>query len=291
MVTVLLSGGLGNQMFQYAAARALATRLDTSLYLDLYSLEKKTQATVRSFELEVFNIDAEIKNSIRGKILNKILPYAQKHRIFFLRLNYFTDTAAIFYQPSFENLKGNIMMAGSFQNEQYFRNIMTELRSEFTFRKPLTGKNLEISEAIAKSNAVSIHIRRGDYLTNKSAAANFITCDKDYYDKAIEHINRKVENVHFYIFSEDFEWIKENLNFGDQPVTFIDWNKGQESYIDMQLMSLCRHNIIANSSFSWWGAWLNSNVDKIVVAPSRWFRSKDKNALLDKFYPAGWTKI
>lgn len=291
MITVLLSGGLGNQMFQYAAAKALAMRLNTPLYFDSYTLDKKTQATKRNLELDIFDIRIEKRNTIKGKLLNKIFPYAQKHRKLFSLFGFFTDTAAILYQPSFEQLKGNITMLGNFQNEQYFKSIKDDLRRDFTIKKPLTGQNLDLADKIKRTNSIAIHIRRGDYITNKGAAMNFVTCDKVYYANAIDRITKAVSNPELFIFSEDFEWIKENLNFGNYPVTFIDWNKNKDSYIDMQLMSLCKHNIIANSSFSWWGAWLNTNVDKIVVAPARWFHDEEKNLLLDQFYPEGWTKI
>jgi len=292
MVTVLISGGLGNQMFQYAAAKSLAVRMNTPMAFDLYPLEKKTNATPRSFELDVFDIDIPKRNTLKGKIFNKIAPYAQKHRKFFSVFNFFTDTAAILYQPSFEKIKGNnITMLGHFQNEKYFKDIKETVRADFTFRRPLTGRNLELSEKLANNNSVAIHIRRGDYLTQKSAVSNFVTCNKDYYEGAINYITEKVKNPAFYVFSEDFEWIKENLDFNGYPVTFIDWNKGKDSYIDMQLMSLCKHNIIANSSFSWWGAWLNNNSQKIVIAPVKWFKDENKNSLLDDFYPDGWIKI
>lgn len=291
MITISLSGGLGNQMFQYAAAKALATRLNTTLVIDLYTLEKKTQATKRYFELDIFDIQAEKRNTTKGKVLNKIFPFVQRHRKFFSLFGFFTDTAAILYQPSFESLKGNITMMGNFQNEQYFKNIKDSIRQDFKFNKPLKGKNVELAKKLENVNSISIHIRRGDYITNKGAATNFVTCDKSYYDNAINYILKAVSNPEFFIFSEDFEWIKENLNFENHPVTFVDWNKERDSHIDMQLMSLCKHNIIANSSFSWWSAWLNVNANKMVIAPSKWFQDETKNILLDKFYPEGWIKI
>ncbi|MDU1891732.1 MAG: alpha-1,2-fucosyltransferase [Dysgonomonas sp.] len=292
MVTVLLSGGLGNQMFQYAAAKALAHRLNTSVAIDLYTLNKKTQATTRSFELDIFNIDIQERSNIKDKLITKFRPYIQKYRGFFQRFGILTDIYAILYQPAFETISGkNIIMSGYFQNERYFRDIENTIREEFTFGKPFTSQNQTLANEISKGQSVAVHIRRGDYLTNKSAVSNFVTCDKSYYEKAISHIIENVENPEFYIFSEDFEWIEKNLNFREYPVHYIDWNRGQESYIDMQLMSLCKHNIIANSSFSWWAAWLNNNNKKVVVAPSLWFQDNTKNKLLDQFYPKGWIKL
>lgn len=291
MVTVLLSGGLGNQVFQYAAAKALAARLGTSFQLDTYTFSKKTITTIRSYELDIFNISAPVTDTFKGKLVTRFYPLIQRYRPFFQRLGVFTDTYAILYHPSFEKMAGNITMLGYFQNEKYFEAIKDELRKDFTFRKPLTGKNQELSERLRTVQSIGIHIRRGDYLTNQSSVSNFITLDKDYYDKAVKLIMDEVENPEFFIFSEDFKWIKENLSFGNHPVTFVNWNKGKDSYIDMQLMSLCRHNVIANSSFSWWGAWLNANPKKIVIAPSVWFQDKQKNELLKDFYPVGWIMI
>ncbi|MDH6309842.1 hypothetical protein M2451_002213 [Dysgonomonas sp. PFB1-18] len=291
MVTLLLSGGLGNQMFQYAAAKALAKRLDTSLRIDTYSLTKKTQATARAYELDIFNIDVPLVSSLRGKCLIKLRPYVQQHRAFFQKFGFLTDTYAILYQPVIETMKGNITMSGYFQNERYFNNIASDIRRDFTFRKPLADSNLSLSERLKRINSVSVHIRRGDYLSNKSASANFITCDSCYYEKAIKAIAENVKTPEFFVFSDDHDRVRGNISFAGYPVTFIDWNKGSDSYIDMQLMSLCKHNIIANSSFSWWGAWLNANTEKIVIAPEKWFQDNKKNALLDNFYPEGWRKM
>lgn len=291
MVTVLLSGGLGNQMFQYAAAKALATRLNTSLTIDLYTFTKKTQATVRPYELDIFNIkNLPERSTLKGKLVTKARPFIQEHRTLFQKFGILTDTYAILYQPVFESITGNITMSGYFQNENYFKDIVKVLRNDFTFKNPLIDDNLRISDKIISSRSVAIHIRRGDYLSQNSQS-NFITLDKAYYENAIRLVISRIKDPEFFVFSEDFEWIKENLNFENYPVTYIDWNKGKNSYIDMQLISLCRHNIIANSSFSWWAAWLNINQDKIVIAPDRWFQDDQKNSLLDDFYPDGWKKI
>lgn len=291
MVTVMLSGGLGNQMFQYAAAKALAKRLEASFVVDLYALTKNSRMTQRPYGLDIFNIEVEKVSSLKGKYLIKGRPFVQKHRCFFQKFGFLTDTYAILYQPVFETIKGNLTLSGYFQNERYFKDIEAEIRKDFTFRHPLKENNEVLAQQLKNSQSVSIHIRRGDYVQNTTAKPNFITCGKSYYERAIRHILTKVENPQFYIFSDDFEWVKENLNFENQPVSYIDWNRGKESYIDLQLMSLCKHNIIANSSFSWWGAWLNLNTEKIVICPDRWFQDEYKNTLLDDFYPTGWIKM
>ncbi|MBK5720418.1 alpha-1,2-fucosyltransferase [Dysgonomonas sp. Marseille-P4677] len=291
MVSILLSGGLGNQMFQYAAAKALAKRLDSSLNIDLYNLTKKTKATVRSYELDIFDINAPIKSTIKGKLFIKMRPFIQKHRSFFQHLGLLTDTYALQYEPIIETIKGNVTMSGYFQSERYFQDIKSDIFKDFTFKNPLGERNLEVAEQIAQSESIAIHIRRGDYITDKGASLNFVTCGKEYYQKAIAYIARKIQNPIFYVFSEDMDWVRKNLNFESYQVLFIDWNRDKESYLDMQLMSRCKHNIIANSSFSWWAAWLNRNSQKIVIAPEKWFQEDFKNLFLDDFYPNGWVKI
>lgn len=291
MVTILLSGGLGNQMFQYAAARALAKRLNALLAIDLYPLIKKTHATIRPYELGIFKTDVPIVSTLRGKVLTKARPFVQKHKEFFWRFGFLVDGYAIFYLPVFETIKGNVIMSGYFQNEKYFKGAEEDIRNDFTFRHALSEKNKEIAQQFAATGSVSVHIRRGDYVQNANAASNFVTCDASYYEKAVAYICEKISNPSFYIFSDDFDWVKENLNFGNHPVSFVDWNRGGKSHIDMQLMSLCKHNITANSSFSWWGAWLNANPDKIVVCPGKWFQDEKKNAMLKDFYPEEWTMM
>lgn len=291
MVTVLLSGGLGNQMFQYAAARALANRLHTTVLIDTYALEKKTDTTIRNYQLDVFQFKAKRVSSLKNKLFVKARPFIQGHRAFFARSGFFSDYWAIKYDPDFESLKGNITLSGYFQNEKYFCDSATEVRTDFIFKEPLSGKNLELSDKLICTESVSIHIRRGDYLLDKNAVNNFVTCPKEYYQSAIEYIMSKTVNPFFYIFSDDIDWVRENIVFPDDRVEYVDWNRGADSYRDMQLMSLCTHNVIANSSFSWWAAWLNTNSNKIVIAPQKWFRNEEKNALLDDFYPYGWIKV
>ena len=288
MIRLILTGGLGNQMFEYATAKALALKLDKELNLDLYALQKKTKGIKRDFELDIFDIDLKISSSWKTKLLVKLFPFVEQNRTFFGKtFNYFRDYSAIVYLPKFQELEGNVILHGHFQNEKYFKQYETVIRKEFTFKHPLKGQNLQIAKQMEKSNSVAIHIRRGDYVTD----SNFALCTKEYYQEAMDRIKREVENPVFFIFSQDFDWINENLTFDKEEVHFIDWNKGKDSYIDMQLMSLCKHNIIANSSFSWWAAWLNKNPEKRIFAPARWFRKEERNEDLKDFYPEEWKMI
>jgi hypothetical protein len=155
-------------------------------------------------------------------------------------------------------------------------------------RDPVSKSKQEIINEIMDTNSVSLHVRRGDYLINPRAKQLLVVCDAEYYLKSVEIMSSKVERPHFYIFSDDIKWAKENIIMPFKT-TFVGENGPRKSYEDLRLMSLCKHNIIANSSFSWWGAWLNENPNKIVIAPKQWFRSSEKDT--KDLIPESWLKI
>lgn len=175
-----------------------------------------------------------------------------------------------------------------FQSEKYFKDFEKEIRQDFEFLIQPSKENKKMIEKITHCESVSLHIRRWDYISNPTANAFHGTCNLGYYQKAVDLIKSKVENPVFFLFSDDMDWVKENLKIEDTSY-YIDWNTDNKSYEDMRLMSLCNHNIIANSSFSWWWAWLNQNPDKIVIAPSRWFTSNKMN--YSDIVPDSWVKI
>lgn len=291
MVTILLSGGLGNQMFQYAAGKALATRLNVPLAIDLFYYSKKTKATQRRFELDIFNTELNFKSDLRNRIFVKYKPYFLRHPKLVHKFHIFSDLHAMVYEDEFEKLcNHNTILAGYFQNEQYFKSVEPIIRTDFKFKKPLNGNNADIAKEILSTQSIAVHIRRGDYVNDPSV--NLAVCGVDYYERAIDFILKEIPNPSFFIFSDDIKWAKNNLDFRGFMPSYIDWNIGEKSYVDMQLMSLCKHNIIANSSFSWWGAWLNQNSEKIVISPQKWF----KNNLLYENYeykciPEDWIRI
>lgn len=290
MIKLILSGGLGNQMFEYAAGRALSMRYDTDLFVDLYLLQKKTKATIRSYELSVFNIEAPISQSILNKIAIKVFGAIRSKTIghsFLDKFGIFRDEKTQYYDKRFELLSKNTTLFGYFQNENYFKGISEQLKVDFTFRSPLSGENDKIRYKIEQMTSVSIHIRRGDYINNNS---NLPVLDLSYYKKAIEYITSQIDNPYFFIFSDGIEWVKKNLDLSKLNHEFIDWNTNEDSYRDMQLMSLCKHNIIANSSFSWWAAWLNNNPSKLVVAPQKWYKG-DTGIYPDGFLPKEWITL
>jgi len=189
----------------------------------------------------------------------------------------------------------NIMRAGSdaciigyWQSEKYFLDIRQTLLQDFTFKEPLEGRNSEIAKQIRQTQSVSLHVRRTHYVPSPPQKEIHGTCPPEYIFSAIQYIREKVANPAFFIFSDDIQWCRDNLQLTEET-RFIDFNTGRNSFRDMHLMSLCKHNIIANSSFSWWAAWLNGNKDKTVIAPRRWFLDKSVNT--QDLPPESWIRI
>jgi hypothetical protein len=281
-------------MFQYAAARALARKLKTNLKLDLSFLEigKNIDYTKRDFQLHVLDIDASIaiKKEIESfekwesncilRFSASVFPPLQKNRII--------REAHFHFSEDFFEIRANSLLIGYFQSEKYFLSEEKTIRADFNFMPQMDEANSALARQIKSSNSVSLHVRRGDYVSNAQASQNHPLCSIDYYKSAVNGIQEKYKNVSFFVFSDDMEWTKENIKI-DSPIIYSDHNRGDKSYNDMRLMSLCKHNIIANSSFSWWGAWLNINENKTVIAPKIWFSdiSMDTSDLI----PNNWLKI
>lgn len=290
MIISNIIGGLGNQMFQYAMGKSLSINKNEHFKIDVRNFKKY----FRNFELnDVFKCEINLASKTdldtilswqNNFFFQKIL---KKKQFKFLRKNNFIVEPHFHYWKDVNKLKKNIYLYGYWQSEKYFINNEKNIRKNFQFKQPLIDKNLKISNGIKNSNSVSLHIRRGDYLTDKKNL--FVgVCSIDYYKKAISIISSKIKRPVFYIFSDDMEWVKKNftINFNFE---LIDHNNGYKNHFDLQLMSLCKHNIIANSSFSWWGAWLNSNTNKIVIAPQKWFQHGSLNT--KDIIPNSWLKI
>ena len=184
-------------------------------------------------------------------------------------------------------MPSHCLVEGYFQSEKYFIDIAEDIRREFAFKTPLVGENRILSESITEQESIGVHIRRGDYLLNPLFRVHGL----EYYQKAIEQILTVVEKPVFYIFSNDYEWCEKNIRI-DYPLHFVNHNSEQQPYFDLYLMSLCKHNIIANSSFSWWAAWLNFNPGKKIIAPSPWVnRSTTFYSNIDDIVPDLWSKV
>lgn len=292
MVVVKLLGGLGNQMFQYAAARSVANRLGVELLIDISAFESYD---LRRYELASFRIHGRVASlsDVNNIGFSNQLP---AWILCLLRMMGFLSHPVVYKESSFafdENIlkvSPPIYLDGYWQSEQYFFNLASDLRREFTLNQPLDEVNHKMLEQIQHPSreAVSLHIRRGDYVSNAQTAQFHGLCSLEYYRLAVDYISENVSNPHFFIFSDDLKWVRENLLL-NHPMTLVDVNDANHGVFDITLMSSCRHHIIANSSFSWWGAWLNSYVGKIVIAPKRWFA----DATLDTsdLIPGSWIRL
>lgn len=292
MIIVNLIGGLGNQMFQYAAGRALSWRLSKPLRLDVsgfagYGLHQGFELSrVFACNPEIAT-DEEVRDLLGWRaswLARKIL---MRPSLAILHGAKLVVEPHFHYWPGIREVSHTAYLAGYWQSEKYFSDVIETLRADFTFRHPLSKQNAELAGEIGQTTAVSLHVRRGDYVSDTKTNAAHGLCSLEYYRAAVLHMAGHVEHPEFFIFSDDIAWAKANLKI-DFPCRYVDHNQGAESYNDMRLMSLCRHHVIANSSFSWWGAWLNPKLGKIVVAPRKWF-ANDKN--VEDLYPAGWVLI
>jgi len=197
-------------------------------------------------------------------------------------------------EPGFEFWSGLFLrsapsyLVGYWQSDKYFWGYEEVIRSDFSFSRELSESNLAVLSSIESCNSVSLHVRRGDYISNPKASAYHGICGLDYYARAIEYVCSRESDPIFYVFSDDLIWCRENLEFEGQ-VIFVEGNVGGQSFVDMQLMSNCKHNILANSSFSWWAAWLNKNGGKCVVAPDIWNASR--GSVSDDLMPFSWVRL
>lgn len=287
MIVVRLYGGLGNQLFQYSTARRLAHHLLTELVLDISDLQRKeAHFTKRNYDLWRYPVSARLPSSREAKsavlythkILKRFpfsrpwLPYREKKFQF--------DSRVL-------GLPDDVYLDGYWQSPKYFYEINDLLRQELVPIEPMGRKDATVAESIKNSNSVSIHVRRGDYVTSNSAALTHGTCSLAYYNSAINFMLEHVQKPKFFIFSDDPEWTRENLCI-NSPTEYVCHNGPDLAFQDLRLMSNCQHQIIANSTFSWWGAWLNSNNRKIIVAPRTWFLDdRDTTDII----PNDWVRI
>jgi hypothetical protein len=278
---VRLTGGLGNQMFQYAFGLSLKDRcqFDVSYFFD--------DPGYRKLELQNFNITGRIlsveevqlhpRSGKIGKLLDAVLPYYKKAIVHEKKYG---------FDERLFKVSENSQVLGYFQSEKYFSKVAGKVREQFTLKSELDEANLELYNQIRSTEAVSIHVRRGDYIGNPL----FPIYGRDYYFKAIEMIRASVKDPAYYIFSSDLDWCRENLSEVDE-CRFVDINDESRAYFDLFLMSQCRHNIIANSSLSWWAAWLNAHPGKIVITPPKWVNSIEQFFLNEDILPQRWLKI
>lgn len=290
MIIVRVTGGLGNQMFQYAMYKSLENK-GKLVKLDSKSFYE-TKKEHNGYELErIFDIkpNKPTKEDLEKFDENNISTLFKIKRKLFGDKKFVYDTKEYVFNKDVYKLK-NSYLNGYWQSIKYFEGIENDIKKDFRFKNQLDNKNLEILNEIENSNSISIHIRRGDYMSPENYNMYGCIATPTYYKKAIKVIEEKVENPTFFVFSNDMDWVKKNIQINSR-VFYIDINSGNGSYKDMQLMSNCKHNIIANSSFSWWGAWLNENKNKIVVAPKKWINREDVDSDKIELFCEGWTLL
>jgi hypothetical protein len=298
MICIQLNGGLGNQMFQYAFGKACAIKNQTDIILDISRLERSHTSpnnTTRSLEIHIFNSEitiASVKDlkkhkPIMYKIANVIAINTGYGGI--QTSKYFIENK-FYFNKKISLISTNCFISGYWQSYLYFNKIKTFIDDEYKFPELINIQNRSIMKEIKTVNSISLHIRRTDYINNNNNTEGHIVCSVDYYLKAVAVLSNKVVEPVFFIFSDDINWAKKNIHL-KYPCKFISNNTGKSSYIDMQLMSNCKHNIISNSSFSWWGAWLNKNPEKIVVAPKYWYTDENRNAKISDLIPRMWFMV
>lgn len=284
MILIKIIGGLGNQMFQYAAGKALALHHKTSLKVDTTSFSEQQ---LRDFDLFNLHVDATIASTEEIKSLRafntgqRIQSYFQSYpRRKFYKQRYFH------FDKKFFRLGPNVYLQGYFQSEKFFNTVSEDIRREFMIKKEKLVNVEKFAEQLRKHNSVAIHVRRGDYKTEKILKVHGIL-PLSYYENAIARMRSQYPDVSFYVFTDDPNWVNENLHL--EEVHFVSGKISSTHFEDLYLMSTCSHNIIANSSFSWWSAWLNPNKNKTVIAPAKWF-NKGPGDIQD-LIPEDWIKL
>lgn len=269
MIQVRLVGGLGNQLFQYACARALSLRLGAEVVLDLRELSRGAAHAV--YGLHHFAVRARIGTPDElPPARSRILPYAL-WRTGLVRPRFLRERG-LGLNPAVLSALDGTYLHGYFQSEGYFRDAREVIRTELEIIAPPSTENrIWIDRIGADERAVSLHVRRGDYAADSKGQAVHGTCDATYYARAVEALRARAGILpRLYVFSDDPAWARDHLDLGAETVV-LDHNPPSAAVEDLRLMGLCRHHVIANSSFSWWGAWRNPSPDKVVVAPERWF--------------------
>ncbi len=283
MKTIKLIGGLGNQMFQYALYKAMKCK-GQKVRIDDYTYFKNEHCPSHAtYRLDIFDLKYK---SIRCNILLLMKLFLER---FLNRLGLnitlikkYNEKVVSSYDDSIF-ATDNKYIIGFWQTEKYFKDIANEIKTDFSYKGKWSHKNLEYKKMMQNTDSVSVHIRRGDYL-NLSTIYGGI-CTENYYQNAIDYIRNIEKNPIFYVFTNDMEWSKHFFE-NKSNVIFVEGNEDENSYMDMILMTYCKHHIIANSSFSWWGAWL-SHESGITIAPKKWLNTRETPDI----WCHGWIKM
>lgn len=297
MIIVKIQGGLGNQLFQYALGRKLSLIHNVSFKLDIEHFEN--EAWGRIYRLNEFNIVENIASKQEIQRFTKYEAFLKKYwpiRSILARLKLerkFLNMGGLRreYQFNFDSetleTKDNALFDGFYQTEKYFKDIEDVIRKDLEFKHKPNQENAAMLDKIRSVESVCIHVRRGNFITDKHSNNWHGICSPDYFEKALSEMKKRVTNPYFFIFSDDKEWARNNLKIENSTV--VDINGPDADFEDLRLMSNCNHFILANSSFSWWSAWLSPNKDKVVIVPSQIFKTYKNNTI--DFAPKEWIQI
>jgi hypothetical protein len=292
-------GGLGNQMFQYAAGRSVSLNCEVPLLLDIsdfsgYSLHYGFELQ-RAFGCQIGIASSKDVETVLGWQSSRLVrKFMLRSGISFFRNERFILEPDSHYWDGILNIPCHSYLEGYWLSEKYFQKSIKHIVADFSFKSPMNFNNIDVADHIRRVNSVSLHVRRGDYANTPETLSTQGLCSLDYYRSAIHYISENIDKPVFFIFSDDISWVKNNLKI-DFNCRYVEHNRGADSYNDMRLMSLCDHNIIANSTFSWWGAWLNSNLNKLVIAPQAWLANtshvSDYYRFMDDLIPSNWIRL
>jgi hypothetical protein len=291
MIIVALMGGLGNQMFQYAAGRRLAyiTNQEIKIDVDFFTTKQGKDITKRNYELSGFNIVEDFATKKEIRKFKNIITLAIRKFFPGWTANPYVKEKQFQIDPTLLSLKREVYIEGHWISEGYFHDITPIIRQDFKFKREIPHQANSIHLKIRACNSICIQVRRGDYITNKKVANVHQTTSLDFFKRAIEIIKSKVPYPVFFIFSDDPEWCEENFRELEN-VCFVEREFPTGSTTNyLQLMASCKHFIISNSTFAWWGAWLSDWTEKIVIAPKKWVN--DDQVVTDDVYPTSWIKI
>lgn len=284
MIITKIIGGLGNQLFQYAAGRCLAHLNSTTLKLDVTAFD---EYKLRNFDLYNLNVTSQFASEHEiSNLLPPTIWARARQRLLTVNKRHYYREPYFHFHPKFHKASVNTYIKGYWQSEKYFLPIRNIISEELIFKPGVIDNVLNFGRELQKNQSVSIHIRRGDY-TNPVILKMHGILSVEYYQQAIDYIRRQYENAKFYFFSDDIEWVRNNLKV--ENMEFISGRISKTHYEDLFLMSMCQHNIIANSSFGWWAAWLNKNPNKIVIGPKNWFNKGPKDT--QDLFPPGWIRM
>lgn len=302
MIITRVQGGLGNQMFQYATGLCIARAKGVPMKLDLSWFDEAHEGAPRPYQLSVFNISAptatpldflragvpsQRRNPV-ATLVRRIVRFLDDRRLITKRKIILESTPA--FIPELFHVRDNCLLNGNWQSEKYFSSIAETVRKEFTLKNGFGEEAEKFAKMIEQEKRgvpISLHIRRGDSVSIARSMSFHGSPDISYYRDAVALMRQKVGGAVFYIFSDDVPWVQEHLLAELEPAVLVS-SPAIKDAEDIVLMSLCHHHIVAHSSFSWWGAWLNSRTDKVVIGPKRWYKQEVDTSDLT---PASWLRI